>query len=72
MNTLPTEPSRYIAFLTSYANPKKQFWYVIENGTYATYAISRFDDILPVWRNDPPTTVYDILEEKFVPLVLGA
>lgn len=72
MNTLPTNPPRYIAFIKSWTNPKKRFWYIIENGQYVTFGVLCVEAVLQLWGTDPPSTVYDESLEKFVPLVLGA
>lgn len=73
MRPLPTNPPRYISFLTSYdVRNKKTFWRVVENGEYTTPGVSSFEVILQLWSADPPATVYDELQEEFVPLVLGA
>ena len=70
MNTLPTNPPRYLSFINTMT--KKTFWRVVENGEYATPGVSSFEAILLLWADDPPATVYDELQEEFVPLVLGA
>ncbi len=76
MRPLPTTPSRYISFITSYSTsnrtPHKTFWRIVENGEYASPGVSSFEVILTLWAADPPSTVYDELQEEFVPLMLGA
>jgi len=69
---LPTTPSRYIVFDTSWTNPNKHLWYIVEHGVYTSFGFSSLDEILTLWAADPPATVYDELQEEFVPLVLGA
>jgi hypothetical protein len=47
-------------------------WYIVEHGVYTSFGFSSLDEILTLWAADPPATVYDELQEEFVPLVLGA
>jgi len=68
---LPTNPPRYISFENTAFN--KQLWYIIEDGKRTSKdGLCSFGLVLVLWAADPPATVYDELNEEFVPLVLGA
>ena len=71
LRLLPMNPSRYLSFEKTALD--KQLWYIIENGKRASEeGLCSFGLALILWADTPPSTVYDELQEEFVPLVLGA
>jgi len=68
MNTLPIYPHKYL--LTGYSHAPG-CWFIVENG-HITHKATSFADVMTVWKDKPPATVYDAEDRMFVPLVLGA
>ncbi len=72
--SLATTPDRYISFTNIVINPTntETRWRVVENGFYASRGCTSFKEVMLFFGGDvPPSTVYDEITEKFVPLALG-
>ncbi len=71
LRLLPTNPHRYLSFENT--STGGQLWYIVEDGRRSSQeGLCSFGLALTLWAADPPATVYDELQEEFVPLVLGA